>query len=240
MNMGWAGKVMVFLTYATQIVIANFLWILGVLAGGVVLGVGPATLALGRLMTALALGEPSSAPWRDFWFTWRTEFWAVNKLAWPFVALGVLAFADLYAFRVASLNGWSGTGALLAPFIIVVTACVVAYAYFHASLLRFRDSFLPTMRFAFVSPLAFAPTTAAVILVNVAFLMLTWQFPIVIVLCGFSAPIGFSILLAGVALDKAYDHGFLPEDALLADAADSFKKREAVRVEYVEKMKRKK
>ena len=35
METGWAGRVMVFLTYATHIVVLNFLWVLGTLAGGI-------------------------------------------------------------------------------------------------------------------------------------------------------------------------------------------------------------
>lgn len=240
MNTGWAGKVMVFLTYATQIVVANILWVCGVLAGGVVLGLAPATLSLGRLMTALALGEPSSTPLKDFWKVWRSRFWETNQRAWPFLILGALALADLYVFRISSVNGWSGTVGLLVPFLIVMAAVIVAYAYLHASLLRFKDGAWATLKFAFVSPLAFLPTTAAIILVNVAFLMLTYQFPVVIVLCGFSAPIGFSIVLAGLALDRAYAHGFLPEDTLLRDAAETAARREAVRVDNVDRLKRQK
>jgi uncharacterized membrane protein YesL len=236
MNSGWTGKVMEFLTYATQIVVLNFLWIMGTLAGGVILGIAPATRALGRLTTALFLGEPSTSLWRDFWSTWRTRFWVTNKYAWPFTVLFLLAGADLYAFRVAALNGWSGTGLLLAPFLIVTAACVVAYAYLHASFLRFDDSVVATIRFAFASPLAFLPTTAAILLVNLAFVMLTWQVPLVVVLIGFSVPIGFSVVLAGHALDRAYGGGFLEGDALLAQAHESWTKRSAERAAYADRM----
>ncbi len=225
MYTGWTGRVMAFLNYATQLVVLNFLWILGTLLGGFVLGVAPATLSLGRLVTALSLGDPSGSLWRDFWSYYFAQFWSVNKQAWVFTALAIIAGADLYAFRIAAYNGIAGTGALLAPFIIVALLCVVANAYFHASRLRFRDTQWATLKFAFLSPLAFLPATLAIILINIAFFMLTWQLPITAVLIGFSVPLGASIVIAGHAIDRAYHSGFLATDRLLTDADSAWRSR---------------
>lgn len=224
---GWASRVMAFLNYASQIVVLNFLWSLGTLLGGFVLGVAPATQSLGRLATALSLGDPSGAVWRDFWSYYFANFWAVNKQASVFTVLAVIAGADLYAFRVAAYNEISGTGALLAPFIIVTLLCLVANSYFHASRLRFQDTIGATLKFSFLSPLAFLPATLAIILINVAFIMLTWQFPITTVLIGFSVPFGASILTAGHAIDRAYQSGFLPTDRLLTNADSAWRSRHA-------------
>lgn len=235
MNNGWTGKVMVFLTFITQIVILNFLWIFGVILGGVVLGFAPATRSVGRLVTALGLGEPAQNPWTEFWRHYFGMFWATNSKAWPFTALFALAGADLYAFRVASLRGWEGAGALLAPFILVTVCCVVAFAFFNAAVLRFDDSFAATLKLSLMSPIAFLPTTGAIVLVNAAFVMATWQLPLLVVLVGFSAPIGLSVLLAGHSLDRAYGAGFLPHDALLSEAQKEWDIRAAARAEYANK-----
>ncbi|WP_019146863.1 YesL family protein [Timonella senegalensis] len=218
METGWAGRVMVFLTYATHIVVLNFLWVLGTLAGGIVLGIAPATHSLGRLFTALTLGSPSPNLWTEFWRGYARGFKESNRKAWPFTVLALLAVADLAAFRISTINGWGGATALLPAFVVVTLLCLIAHAYFHASLLRFSDSWGATLKFAFAAPLTFLPATIAILLVNVAFLMLTWQLPLAALLVGFSIPLGFSIVVAGSAIDRAYSPGFRREDVLLVEA----------------------
>lgn len=222
MNTGWAGKVMTFLHYATQLVALNFLWIFGALAGGIILGIAPATRSTGRLVTALSFGEPSTALWRDYWSSFRLHFWKTNKVGWPFTALAILVCVDLIAFRVAALNAITGTGLFLGPFVLVTLLALIANAYLHASLLRFSDSTRATIKFAFAAPIAFLPSTAAILLINIAFLMLTWQFPITVVLVGFSVPLGASIVVAGNAMDRVYGARFLVDDPLLQDANASW------------------
>lgn len=238
MNTGWAGKVMVFLTYATQIVILNFLWILGTLAGAVVLGLGPATRSMGRLATALMQGAPAQNPWKEFWGHWRAHFWETNRKGWPFIVLFVVATADLIALEVLSNSGVDNAGLLLGPFVIVAASCAVAYAFFQASLLRFKDGAWATLRFSFIAPIGFLPTTLAILLVNLAFAMIGWNWPIVSVLCGFSIPLGFSIAIAGRAMDRSYQGGFLTEDTLLVEGAQEATVRDAKRAEENERMKR--
>jgi uncharacterized membrane protein YesL len=56
------------------------LWVLGTLAGGLLLGVGPASTALAAGWQSVlreARGEQGGGPgrWRAFWGTWRREFW---------------------------------------------------------------------------------------------------------------------------------------------------------------------
>lgn len=102
--MGWAQRVMVFLNVATQLVLINVLWLLGTLAGGVVLGVLPASVSAARLVTALFLGSPSDALWRDFWLWWQHSWASAHRRGWPFGVVVVLSVADLWAFRVAQLN----------------------------------------------------------------------------------------------------------------------------------------
>lgn len=238
MNTGWTGKVMVFLTYGTQIIILNFLWILGTLAGGIILGIGPATRSLGRLSTALILGAPADSLWREFWGDWKRHFWATNKKGWPFLAALLFISADLLALEILSHAGQSNAGMLIGPLVIVGSACAVAYAFFHASLLRFEGTTWKTVRFSLLTPVAFLPTAFAIVLVTVAFVALTWNWPLVAVLCGFSVPLGFSVAIAGRALDSAYPQGFIESDSLLVEAAHDSKVRDQRRAEENERMKR--
>lgn len=98
--MGWAQRVMVFLNVATQLVLINVLWLLGTLAGGVVLGVLPASVSAARLVTALFLGSPSDALWRDFWLWWQHSWASAHRRGWPLVWLLCLVL------RTCGRSGW--------------------------------------------------------------------------------------------------------------------------------------
>ncbi|GAA5185285.1 hypothetical protein GCM10023322_28820 [Rugosimonospora acidiphila] len=70
----------------------NLLWMVGVLAGGVLAGVSPASVALFAVLREYLLGRPVR-PWRDFWGHWRAEFVRAQlRLGVPLLTLWVAAF----------------------------------------------------------------------------------------------------------------------------------------------------
>ncbi|ATG54684.1 hypothetical protein CFK41_07820 [Brachybacterium ginsengisoli] len=87
---------------ALRLFLLHLLWLLGTLAGGVVLGVLPATAAVfavlreDRLVQAAEeVGEhrPSRGGlWAQFWTAWRAEFWRAHRLGGA-LALGWLVLA---------------------------------------------------------------------------------------------------------------------------------------------------
>lgn len=216
--MGWAQRVMVFLNVATQLVLINVLWLLGTLAGGVVLGVLPASVSAARLVTALFLGSPSDALWRDFWLWWQRSWASSHRRGWPFGVVVVLSVADLWAFRVAQLNDLQTATFFLIPFLVVTALSAVAFSFFLATELRYRDTFAATWRFVLLAPLTFVGTSAAILLVLTAFMMLTWQFPLAVVLAGWVVPVALPAVMAGSSLDRRLAPGFPPDDALLTNA----------------------
>lgn len=70
----------------------NLLWILGTLAGGVVLGLGPATVSAYTLARRHAMGE-SFSPWSAFVTTYRREFVRGSVLVLPLAAAGLILLA---------------------------------------------------------------------------------------------------------------------------------------------------
>lgn len=68
------------------------LWLAGVLAGLVVAGVAPATLAAHCLVRAW-LDEPEVRPWRAFWSAWHSRFWRAQvDVGLPLATAWVIAF----------------------------------------------------------------------------------------------------------------------------------------------------
>lgn len=211
---GWAGRVMVVLRYGAQLVAVNLLWVLGTLGGLVLLGAFPATRAAARVLEALRRRTPSEHLLRDFWVGYRTDFWRTNLLGLPFWVLGVLAAVDLRVFRVAAAAGERFASVLLAPFLVVVLVAAVALAFLVAVGLRFRDGAAATWRFVFVAPFLSLATSATILLTVGGFLVLSWQWPVLVLLVGFSGPVFLGSALAGRRLDQMLDAHLL-DDPLL-------------------------
>ncbi|MER7443830.1 YesL family protein [Micromonospora avicenniae] len=97
----------------------NLLWLAGVLAGGVVAGLSPATVALFALMRDYRRGRDPQ-PWRDFWRHWRAEFGRSQ------VRLGIpLLTVWVFTFYLLAARGTPLAGAVAV--VAVVYLAVLAY-----------------------------------------------------------------------------------------------------------------
>ncbi|WP_129668538.1 YesL family protein [Phytoactinopolyspora endophytica] len=110
---GRYGRLYGFLEWPVRLVVLNLLWIVGVLAGLVVAGLAPATLALYTLLRDYLQGKPVRA-WRDFWTTWRRTLPSSQLvLGMPLLTVVVVVF-----YLIAS----RGT-----PFAVATTVLAIGY-----------------------------------------------------------------------------------------------------------------
>ncbi|MEJ3750359.1 DUF624 domain-containing protein [Actinomycetes bacterium KLBMP 9797] len=109
--MAWAAKL-------------NVLWIVFTLAGGVVLGIGPATIAAYTLARRRALGE-SFQSWPAFAAAYRREFVRGSLLILPPAGMAALLVTNYFYF--ASV-GSAGAGFRLAT-VVALAALVLITAY---------------------------------------------------------------------------------------------------------------
>jgi uncharacterized membrane protein YesL len=119
---GWATRLY---DAADEVVWAaklNLLWLVFTLAGGVVLGLGPATVAAYTLARRRALGE-SFHSWPAFIAAYRREFGRGSLLVLPLAGTTVLLVVNYFYF--ASL-GSAGTVYRLATFAAIVALVVIA------------------------------------------------------------------------------------------------------------------
>jgi uncharacterized membrane protein YesL len=72
----------------------NLVWLVFTLAGGVILGVGPATLAAYTLARRHTRGE-SFHVWMEFWAVYRRDFFRGNLLVLPMAVAAVLLVGNL-------------------------------------------------------------------------------------------------------------------------------------------------
>jgi uncharacterized membrane protein YesL len=100
----------------------NLLWALFTLAGGVVLGIGPATVAAYTLARRRALGE-SFQSWPAFTSAYRREFVRGSLLVLPLVGMAGLLVSNYLYF--ASVGSTAGTAAT----VVALGVLVVVWAY---------------------------------------------------------------------------------------------------------------
>ncbi|WP_245642236.1 YesL family protein [Nonomuraea candida] len=102
----------------------NLIWLVFTLAGGVILGLGPATVAAYTLARRHARNE-SFQVWREFWTVYRREFVRASLLVLPMALLAVALVGNYLYFSVLG----PGSGALrVATFAaLLVLAAVGAY-----------------------------------------------------------------------------------------------------------------
>ncbi|WP_114855409.1 YesL family protein [Brachybacterium sp. YJGR34] len=117
---------------ALRLFLLNLLWVLGVLAGGIVLGIAPATAALHAVLRQDRIegvheAEGTSPPprgtlWAEFWAAWRGEFVRATRLGAVLATGWALLLADRWVLSALDL----GTAGPAASGIVVLLTVALA------------------------------------------------------------------------------------------------------------------
>jgi uncharacterized membrane protein YesL len=190
------------LRFATRLVLVNVLFLAGVLAGLVVLGVFPAAVAATSVLGRLRDGTAGDTLVRDFITAYRFQFWHANRVGSVFWIVGVVLLLDFLA-----LLGQAGTAIPPAAHAVLLTLSTVAAlgtaaaaATAVALCSRYRDKAARTWRTAFVLPLV-SPVMSLSLLATLATAAVVFSGMTVLVpLVGASVPLLFSGWLVGKRL----------------------------------------
>lgn len=193
---GWAGGAMLGLRWATLLVEINVMVLLGTLAGGVVLGLGPA-LRAGSAVARAMTSEPT--PWRTFWRIWRSEFGRSALLFAPLVVVAMLLWFDGVA--VGLLDGAARAGLQLGLVLVGAWGAVVL-AYWPRVALRYDRGWGQTWRFLLLVPMLGPATSLAVLVVVGATALALWAMPVLALLVGLSFPLWATGRLVDDRLDR--------------------------------------
>ncbi|RSD27042.1 YesL family protein [Mesobacillus subterraneus] len=133
--------------WITKFAYLNLLWMAFSLAGLIVLGFFPATIAMFTIIRKWLKGESEIPIFRTFWTTWKTEFFRSNGLG-----LLVLAVGGLIAFNLVFVksSGVGFTSVIQIPIYLFMFAAILTIfylfpVYVHYELKLFqmvRNSFL--------------------------------------------------------------------------------------------------
>ncbi|MCP2635969.1 DUF624 domain-containing protein [Microbacterium sp. HD4P20] len=136
---GWAVRAHAAFEWVWWLIVVNVLWYLFALAGGVVLGAVPASVAAAELTRRRLRGE-SFPPLRAFAAAWRREFWRSNAALGPaFAVTALLAASVIGHFNAAQpLTAWglASAGAFVGAFAVSAIA-VPMYVHYDLPLSRY-------------------------------------------------------------------------------------------------------
>ncbi|MFC8598780.1 DUF624 domain-containing protein [Isoptericola sp. NPDC057191] len=175
---GWSGGVMLALRWATLLVEVTAMVALGTLAGGVLLGLGPA-LRAGGVVAGRMTAEPT--PWHTFWRTWREGFGRTNALFAPVWAVAALLWCDGVVLHL--LDG-PARAVLQAGLLVVGAWATVVLACWPVVVARYARGVVETWRLLLLLPLLAPATSLAVLVVAAVVLIAAGVLPLLAVLAG--------------------------------------------------------
>lgn len=175
-------RINTFLAGVYRMAYLNLLWLLGVVAGLVVFGVGPASYALASYVDGWFRRGDVPPVTRTFVASFRADFWRSCAMGWILLAAGAIVVTNIFA-----VDTWAIQFAnVLALFVLVVAA---AYAFPIAAA---TDIIAVHRRFGAALLVGFGSLHWTIIAVaaSAAALWLMWQF---------AAPL---LLLFGLAIPQ--------------------------------------
>ena len=200
--LGWAGRVMQWLGFATRLVLVNVLFVAGTLGGLVLFGLFPAAVAATTVLARLRLGDAGDNSTgdhvvRDFIRVYRAQFWHTNRVGGIFWLAGVVLFLNVLtvAGTTAAASPVHAVLLVLASLAGVGTLAAAATAVALCS--RYRDSVSSVWRTALVLPLV-SPLMSLSLLATLAAAVVVFSaLPVLVPLVGASLPLLLSGWLVG-------------------------------------------
>ncbi|MFJ6158547.1 YesL family protein [Pseudarthrobacter sp. NPDC092184] len=197
--LGWAGRLMDWLRFSSRLVLVNLLFVIGSLAGLVVLGVFPAAVAATTVLGRLRNGSAGDSLVKDFVTAYRFQFLHANRVGSAFWIAGVVLVLDF-----ATLLGPAGTAVPPAVHAVLLTLSTLAAIGTAAAAVtavalcsRYRDSVAKTWRTAFMLPLVSPVMSLSLLLTLAAAAVVFSGMTVLVPLVGASVPLLISGWLVG-------------------------------------------
>lgn len=166
----------------SSLVYLNILWFVGVLAGGVLLGIGPATLALCAVLRAL-IWERKDVVVNEFYYEVYRRVWN-ESIQFMIPLYAVLAFSWVNYRVIATF-----APVVMPVFVVLWVIIFLTISYFFIFYGTLAGSPWQKLKDSLVLPWVF-PLQSLGMLVGVgAIWLLNWRFSVVGVLFLFSAPV---------------------------------------------------
>lgn len=154
--------------WIAKIVIVNLVWLLFTVAGLILFGIMPATVALFTVVRKWTVSETDIPIFKTFFQTYKKEFLPANLYGFFLVAAGFFLYYDLKL--VLSIGGMF-LAVLGVPLLIITCSYLLILLYFFPVYVHFELKFLHYFKYAFFIGLLNLPTTILIVTALLFFCM---------------------------------------------------------------------
>ncbi|MGF7089061.1 putative membrane protein YesL [Kroppenstedtia sanguinis] len=144
-----------------KLAIVNLLWLVFTIAGLVIFGVAPATVAMFSVIRKWIMGEEDIPIFKSFWKYYRTDFLKSNLLGLTFFLIGCILYVDL---KFALDYEGSFSTVFLVPVILACASYLLTLAYLFPVFVHYEwPGFKQCIQNAFLIGIAQLPSTLLMI-----------------------------------------------------------------------------
>lgn len=185
---GWAGRAMGWLRALTNLILVNVLFMVGTLAGLVLLGFFPAAVAAQYVLSEMRSGRRDIAVVREYVLEYRAQFRRANIVGAPFWAVGALLFLD--AAVVTSGLPAGPVGVVMTALLLAVGALVLLIMLCAITITAGRrETARAIWRYSVALPPASPAMSGSLLLAMVALGLAMGQWTVLIPLAGAALPL---------------------------------------------------
>lgn len=187
--------------WVTRLAYLNLLWMLFTFIGFIILGFGPATVAMFSIIRKWLMGERNLSIFSSFWLVYKKEFMKANLLWMSLVAIFIMLYVDWVLIN--SMNGMLHH-LFLGCFIIISVLIVVVLIYIFPVYVQFEGSILHYYKSAFLLGASFPIRTIIITITSAAGILLSLIFPGVGILF-LASGLGFVIMYISYTIFSTID-----------------------------------
>lgn len=196
------------LDWITRLAYINLLWIIFTLAGGVVLGIYPATIALFASVRDWLRGKSDLPVFKTFWSYYKQDFIKSNLMGLFLNILFVFILIDIYYIQVNLSETLTWTYIPLFAFIIFVTLFLF---YIFPCFVHYDLNIVPLMKNALLIMIISPIHSFLMIVCIVSLILIAQAIPALFFIFGSVTYAFITTLISQHAFDKIQDKKVLKE-----------------------------
>lgn len=165
-----------FTEWILRLALLNILWVLFTLAGGVILGLMPATAAMFSVARKWISDDADIHVYQTFVKEYKSDFWRVNLFGYTLLFMSAIVFENINFYSAQQAFIWHLLNfAFIGIAIMVAAMCMYAFPTF----VTYRANNLRTIKLAMIAGLFNPGRTLLMLLITCAIILLGTMLPAV-------------------------------------------------------------
>lgn len=205
MGKGFVGNLTIVGEWLYFLLMLQLIWFAGLILGGIVLGIFPATYAV-FVIVRNRLREGDIKISRRFWKVYKTNFLKRQIGGWIWLLIGILIYYDIrLMFAYYNLFGFV-VGSFFISILIIYGLCTMLLLPIYSN---YELTILNRIRLALIIAVTFPHISVGLSLFTVAIYIIAIKIPTLVMLIGISLVALIYTYLSSFAFQKIEETGFI-------------------------------